>query len=166
MNPFAANHEDRDGNVIPVLSLEAQHLVNIVNFKLRKSLKTLEDFSRRKAYEGYAPLEMDARTARTLGLRLMNSETAQNIEDKIRMLMDAAYQEKIYECIPYLIVGMCRDDTREGVVKILQEVTGITGRIELPSISMNKRLTDAGFQGNPLDDEPMGDDDEEWEDDF
>lgn len=157
MNPFSFIHTTADDVRVPLVSMEASHLVNVVNFFLVKSVSRVRNERRAKAYAGYAPVEMtDARQVRILGLRKMTQQESDRIEENLLTQEDELIKSQMEKAIPYIIVGVTRDDTRDGVVAILQKVTGITGRLDF-NISRSIALLTSGN-----DDDDYQDDDDDW----
>lgn len=130
MNPYSLIHTERNGNRIAIVSMEDIHLVNTINLFLLKAPAKAVSEARNDAYAGYAPEGMDDRQRRTLGLRRMTQSEAAKIEDTLQEFEDRVTKEMLEKAIPYIIVGVTRNDTRAGVVTILQKLTGITGRLD------------------------------------
>lgn len=135
MNIFTQKHETREHKLIPIISMDADHLVNTINLFFRKNLAAAEAAARHHVYEGYAPADMPEKQRIALGLRRPDPEQEEKlnrlIEDAKARVLEKAFNEKL----AYLVVALIRDDTREGIVKMLQEVTGITTRIDLPDMT-------------------------------
>lgn len=136
-NIFTQKHETRDHKRIPIVSMDADHLVNTINVYFRKNLARAEAAARSHVYDGYAPAGMPEKQRIALGLRRPDPEQEERfnalVEDAKARVLEAAFQERM----AYLVVGLIRDDTREGIVKLLQDVTGITTRIDLPNMTEN-----------------------------
>ena len=129
MNPFRFVHTTRDGEKLPVVSMGAEHLVNTVNAYLVKGIQKYVAKARQEAYQEFAPEGMNPTQARTLGLRPLTADHRALIEIALQELEAKRFEASLEKAIPYLIVGMARNDTREGVVAVLQRATGISEMI-------------------------------------
>lgn len=158
MNPYSFVHETRGGVRVAIVSMKADHLVNTVNLFLNKIPDQQIRNYRNEAYHNYAPENMDEKVRRTMGLRKMSDKAKQDIEDTLVELEERIVREMIDKAMPYIIVGITRDDTRDGVVAILQNLTGITGQIDyqVPQARIdNDDMELLGDYHNDLDDEPF-----------
>lgn len=143
MNIFTRIHTDREGNETPIISMGADHLIAFLNLILIKNVRRLVGGERnermKEALRGYAPAGMSEKQRIVLRLKPRPSQDEINaLKEKFDAELDElesdAIESALEFCNDYIIVGVCRDDTREGVVKILQQVTGITGHIDLPDL--------------------------------
>lgn len=133
-NIFTKIHTDRDGNETPIVSMGTDHLVRMVNYIFRRGLQDRLQQIRNIGMSGFAPDGMPDRQRRSLGLRKLTDAAAQEIQNRIDEYEAQALESAMHEFWPYVVVGVMRDDTREGVIKILQDAFGINGRIELPGL--------------------------------
>lgn len=133
-NIFTKMHTDREGNETPIISMGTDHLVRMVNFVFRRGLQQRLQQLRSHLVGGYAPEGMPEKQRRSLGLRKLTPERVQQVQSEMDEYESDALEAAMHEYWPYVVVGVMRDDTREGVVKILQDAFGINGRIELPGL--------------------------------
>ena len=128
---FTKIHTTRERDTMPIVSMDSQHLVNYLNFMLIKETAQIEDELKRLILGQVAPENMDDRTRRSLGLKRITPAQMAEFEAKFDEARTLYVNSMFVKLWPYIIVGVCRNDTREGVIRILHEVTGVTERIEL-----------------------------------
>jgi len=137
MNPFTMLHTEKSGKTQPIISMEADHLVNMVNLVLIKSIKKAKESAAVKLYGQYAPADMPEKQRKMLGLKKITEAAQEKATAQLEELEFEMIQVVFEKYWPYILVGLCRNDTRNGVVAILQEATGIESRIELPGLTSN-----------------------------
>ncbi len=144
MNIFTQTHQDRDGNVTPIVSMDAEHLCNTVNMYLVRLPRKAGATYKARAFGEYAPMDMDDKARRALGRKKLTPEIEQRVIADLERIEASALEEGIERAMPYIVVGVARDDTRDGIIRILQEATGITRRIELPVYAPDDEDDDDG----------------------
>jgi hypothetical protein len=142
MNPFIMLHTERSGKMQPIISMDADHLVNMVNLVLIKNIRKAKESAAAQLLGKYAPEGMSDKQRIALGLKKATEQAQEKAKehlDELELEMIQAVFEKFW---PYILVGLCRDDTRNGVLAILQDATDISGRIDLPGMFTNSILSD------------------------
>jgi hypothetical protein len=76
----------------------------------------------------------------TFGLRKATPRDLEKLEQAIEDLRSEQLERMLTKAMPYIVVGVARDDTRAGVVKILQDATGITQRVEIPALMRSNQV--------------------------
>lgn len=133
-NIFTRIHVDRNGNRTPIISMEATHLVNYLNLMLRVKYQEARNALKASLLEGFAPEGMDEKVRKSLRLKKATDRQILAAEQRLEEF-DAEYFDVLMSKIwPYIVVGIIRDDTHEGVRKLLQDVYGINDRIVLPEL--------------------------------
>lgn len=151
---FMFLHTEKGGEQKPLIALDADHLINILNLNLVKRVneyrEALIGAVKRQFTEGYAPIGMDAKQARTLQLKVLDDGMREELEQRIRKTEEEIeeriakfYNAKLILMMPYIVVGTAREDTCEGVRRILQSTSGITERIDVRSSSSARLLSTA-----------------------
>lgn len=135
MNIFLYEHKERSGKVQPIISMDAEHLCNYINFYLVKEKNKKMKAIRDQMVRNYAPVEMDEKVRKSLGLKKITQADLDIVERQLEEFETEYIQEAIEEIWQYIIVGVVRDDTREGVARILQEATGVNNQIVLPNLT-------------------------------
>lgn len=145
MNIFTLLHTERGGKKTPIVSMEASHLVNTVNLFLNKMRKQIMDDLLAQKVGNYAPEDMSEKVRRTLRLKKLDQAAVDRAKEEIEETEAEYIEEALERMLPYIVVGVCRDDTREGIVKILQEVTGISNQIILQGMIKNANALGPGI---------------------
>lgn len=162
MNIFTLIHTTREGESMPIISMGPEHLVNLINLRLNKLIqRALQDLKTDFA-DKYAPDDMSETQRKALHLRRMSDNDRKKIEESLEEAEAQMLEKAISECWPYIIVGVCRNDTRDGIVRLLQDVTGINDLIELQSLMKTNSNVSISLlaSGNPI----LNDDDDLFED--
>ena len=133
-NIFVQIHTDREGNETPIVSMDANHLCNLINVLLNKQIAKIERKAREEFAARFAPTDMTDAQRTTFGLRKATPRDLEKLEQAIEDLKAQQLERMLDKAMPYIVVGIARNDTRDGVVRILQEATGITERIIIQSM--------------------------------
>jgi hypothetical protein len=127
-------HTERNGKTQPIVSMDATHLVNMVNLVLIRSIKKVKEKATIKLLGKYAPEDMPDKQRIALGLKKPTQAAQEQAAARLEELELEMIQTVFEKYWPYILVGLCRNDTRNGVLAILQDATGIEGRVEIPGL--------------------------------
>ena len=152
---FTQIHTDRDGNETPLVSMDADHLVNTVNFFFKKGIENAKRQVMSQAGGSFAPVDMGDKQRRALGLKKLTPEIQKRIEEEIEDGLTELLHRTVESKWAYIVVGICRDDTRAGVVSILQDAFGVNGRVELPHLTRGAQEILELEDGFDFDEEPF-----------
>lgn len=132
-NLFQAQHTiAANGEKLRIVEMGADHLINTLNRILLLDPAKAMKAARAQLIGTYAPDDMDARTARLLGLPTITVAKKQEAELRLAEIEEEIINRALQFCTPYLLVALSRDDTHAGAKAILQKVTGITSQVQIP----------------------------------
>lgn len=157
MSIFMQVHTTADGKEIPLVSMDADHLVNMINLVFNKRLQKELAHLRNQIEEKFAPAGMSEKQRITLGLKMRTEEVDAKVVEAVERYTKEYMENAIEGYWQYIVVGVCRDDTRDGVVRILQEATGVNDMIHLPQFIHTPSLS----SGEVVE---LDDDDDDFED--
>lgn len=146
---FLRQHKGRDGKSQPIVSMDDSHLLNTIRLRLVKRVKehlgNLENEVKSDLLQGYAPDDMPAEIRRSLGLKKISSEKAEQVREKVEQLLETAHSAMLNRAIeltmPYIVVAATRAGCLQGLHEIMKEATGIEARVELPEYTTYATMT-------------------------
>jgi len=132
-NPFNHVYTDPSGIEIPVASMDKEMLLAcLTHFLITKPEYDLADQSQ-FLLDDYAPDGLDPDAAMTLGLRVPTLEEQRQAENRLIEIKQRIKRDAIKVGLPFMLLGLSRDDTAEEAKKIVQKFTKIVGPIKFRS---------------------------------
>ena len=124
-NPFNHIYKDPSGPEIMVAAMDDDVLLKFLRHFLIE--KPEHDLSVEKSVmlsDYVADPGMDERTANLLGLKLPSEEEIRHAEKALADIRRRIEIEAIAKSLPYMLVALVRNSTRDEAVKIVHEFTG------------------------------------------